>query len=184
MFRVEDWEQMFEYKLDYGCYVATWSPDGKFLATRGHVFKVEDWKPIFKYKPGKVVAWSLDGKFLAIGGYGFVRVFKVRDWQQVFEWKHSKEVKVLAWSPDGKFLATWGSEGYVRVFRVENWIMVFKHKCQNWIYVFQGAEYSREGRSASTTLTWSPDGKYLVTGRYVFSANILTTIYRYYREYI
>ncbi len=145
--------------LDYGAN-ATWSPDGKWLATGGADSLVR----IFDAATGTnvaivglhehsvmCVAWSPDGTRLASSSaaQGSVKVWDpYRDAKPQTFRGHAGIARVVSWCPDGKRIASAGIDGTVKVWGVNSVDPSLSVKTQ-------------PGQVMS--LAWHPDGKRLAS---------------------
>ena len=158
-----------------------WSSDGKWLASGGDDAIVMIWQ--IKYQgvvrstfggtsheqwgclhmlrghSGDVLdlSWSPDQKYLASCSVdNTIVVWNAKDLPQKFAViaGHDGLVKGVTWDPVGKYLATQSDDRSVRVWRTDNWKEVkqisepFK-RCGGTTHVLR--------------LSWSPDGKYIVS---------------------
>lgn len=142
--------------------LVTWSPDGKYIASRlmGGIVVTQIWE----VGTGKLIAdhtrnyinpidtfiWSPDGKYIAtISKSNEARILEVRDaTTDKIMFKYEQYPLSVAWSPDGKYIA------------------VVKHKAVNILETATGKckfEYE-EDNYGGNLLTWSPDGKYITSG--------------------
>ena len=102
---------------------------------------------------GDRVSWSPDSQFLAVGYINSNQViiykFKGNSLIQVASFTYSTSIKSVDWSPDGQFLAvgTSFSPNSVSVLRFVNNSLI---------------PVANFALSISSTVVWSPDGKYLV----------------------
>jgi WD40 repeat protein/predicted Ser/Thr protein kinase len=137
---------------------ASWSPDGRRLATAGEdriilVWDVGRGEPPVKipYQEGTVhsLAWSPDGRRLGFGGDRIVGVWdREKDRLLHVERDHPGIVRSVAWDLGGRRLA-WGGEAGVFV----------------WGGEVGGRSQPIPGASSSaTSVAWSPDGRRLAWG--------------------
>jgi WD40 repeat protein len=146
---------------DAGVGSIDWSPDSKYIASATKSQKVMVWdvdtgKEVraFRGHTGWVncVAWSFDGKRLASGGNdGLVKVWDIGSDQQAVVLEHPKAWTV-AWSPTGNLLAS-NSVDEIRI-----WETITGNKVLSWPV--------QPENNVEMWAAWSPDEKYLVTGRW------------------
>ena len=110
-------------------YTASWSPDGKNIASGSEDHYVHLWNAstgadiLFTYSnhTGAVhaVAWSPDGTLIASGSDDkTVQVWKAADESSVYTYtNHSGGVRAVAWSPDGTLIASGSSDMTVQVWK-------------------------------------------------------------------
>ena len=144
---------------DAGVRSIDWNPDSKYIASATRSQKVIVWdantgKEVrsFRGHTNRVdcVAWSPDGKYLASGDDDYmVKVWDTGSDQQAVSLEHPK-AWTIAWSPTGKLLASSGG-GKVRI-----WDSIIRDKVLSWPVQIEDEMW----------IAWSPDEKYLVTGRW------------------
>uniref|UniRef100_A0A0B7AD94 U3 small nucleolar RNA-associated protein 18 homolog n=1 Tax=Arion vulgaris TaxID=1028688 RepID=A0A0B7AD94_9EUPU len=94
---------------------------------------------------------SPDNRFIAfLGSYGYVHLFSQQSKELIDSVKMNGEVNSVSFSKDGRFMYTFGSEGHVYV-----WDMNTRDCCHH---------FSDEGCINGSSVTVSPDDKYLVCG--------------------
>jgi WD40 repeat protein len=144
----------------------SFSPDGQWLAVarRGKGGK-QVW--ILEATTGREItrleyegwvesmAFSPDGRWLAAGsgtstysqeGSGAVWIWETATWRQTAWMNHGEPIETMAFSPGGRWLATQSSHGSVRVWEVST-----------------GREVTRVIQPGVRAVTFSPDGRLLVT---------------------
>lgn len=117
--------------VEQGGWVATFSPDGRYLATNGSqdllwIFRVSDWKVVASLPQESLaenLCFSPDGRFLASSHRGGTIVLRrVGDWQHLItlSQRDKGEIKPewtsLAFSPDGCMLAASSDDGTIRLW--------------------------------------------------------------------
>jgi small GTP-binding protein len=145
---------------------ASWSPDGKWLASSGFGDEaVQVWNPSTgkllhtlddhtdRYPiMGSLASWSPGGKWLASGSSdGYVRVWDPSTGKLLHTLKgHMGRVGPVTWSPDGKWLASHGAnEDRVQVWDPGTGKLL--HTLESHVrYII--------------SVAWSPDGKWLASG--------------------
>ncbi len=136
----------------------SWSPDGSRLASGSRDQSVRIWDVASgtesKCLGGmsdvvRKVLWTPAGKHLIASDGNVIRVWDTEDWQQSSEYRqHDQGILALAVSPDGSLVATGGYDSQIVLHNlITNKLMTRVHCGANvW------------------SLTFSPDGKHLVTG--------------------
>jgi WD40 repeat protein/tRNA A-37 threonylcarbamoyl transferase component Bud32 len=144
---------------------ASWSPDGKRIATANGWVSVWDAKTgrelftLRGHKYAKALAWSPDGKRLASEGTG--QAVKVWDTAPAQAFRtlrgHKGSVAFLAWSPDGQRLVSVESRGEtIKLWNTGTGRELFSmHHSSDGI--------PRETGGWHPTVSWAPDGKQLAT---------------------
>jgi WD40 repeat protein/serine/threonine protein kinase len=151
------------------CGCVTFSPDGLRLAStsRDGTIRVWDATPLLDHERQEahtftqhpVEIWSLalspDGHSIASAGFGTpAKIWHADSHHAIAEFDGHKDVVFcVAWHPEGKRLAFAGSDN--REFTVK----VYNAHTKEQEYVL------RDGPEEYTAAAFSPDGKYLVTGR-------------------
>ena len=139
------------------------SPDGKMLGVvtlnRAIIWDLENLTEFFSYRHGEIsnepydLAFSPDGNYFAISTYSDVLLYKMKDGDLVYKldvYGNMREMFCVEFSPDSNFLAA-GSE-HVYVWRASNGRL---------IKALEGDPNEYPG--VYTDLSWSIDGKYIVT---------------------
>ena len=139
---------------DEGEIEVSFSPDGKFLVTKGvsvQVWEVGSWKEVaFLEHNDSVRAFSFspDAKFLVTSSIFEAKVWGVGSWNEIATFNWHK----FSFSPDGKFLAFVDrGSGTVKVLETENWKEI--------------ADLRGHGEIAQRAeeVVFSPDGKFLAS---------------------
>jgi WD40 repeat protein/DNA-binding transcriptional regulator YiaG len=144
-------------------YGVAWSPDGRFLASSSYRRGVQAWNVekgqrswVGSTLPTRIrcVAWSPDGSRLVSGGDdGSICLLRADDGVLLARWQHHRSgVVCVAWSPDGKHFASGGGgRGGEELF----------------VWDADSGKIIRsltEQPGSVFALTWSKNGKKLVTG--------------------
>ena len=116
------------------------------------------------------VAWSPDEHAVAVGDGTKVMIWQWNEQENIWLLVHSMTVSTphigaskMAWSPDGKRLAIADTGNVIRLWSVESEKLLgpqfplFDHP------ISKNEEYA-DVDNAITTLAWSPNGKYLLSG--------------------
>jgi WD40 repeat protein/DNA-binding XRE family transcriptional regulator len=139
--------------------IATWSPDGKHIASANaddtvRIWNAKDGSPEARYDgPASTVsglAWSSNGKYLAAGdGNGMLRIWNVpTNTLIVTAHIHTERIWWITWSPDGKYIASASADNTVQIWNINT---------QTPSMIYTGHT------NIVYEVTWSPDGKYLVS---------------------
>ncbi|MFC2129509.1 caspase family protein [Bacteroidota bacterium] len=140
-------------------YHATFSPDGKYIATAGSdkrvkIYKVHSGELLHSFEGHsdwvKTCAFSPDGKYLLSASYDkTARVFDITSGEEkAVLTGHTSYVECAAFSSDGKFLATGGWDKMAMIYEFPS--------CKE-IWAISGHS------DWVTALCFSPDGKQIVT---------------------
>ncbi|HLI68756.1 MAG TPA: helix-turn-helix domain-containing protein [Ktedonobacteraceae bacterium] len=139
--------------------VATWSPDGKWIASANADNTVRIWNASNGAQVGQYgghtrvvsgLAWSPDGHYLATGdGVGILRIWNMMTAQLVLSARiSSARIWWIAWSPNGKYLALAGADQRAYIWDISA-------KSVRLTY--------REHTGEVYEVMWSPDSQYLVS---------------------
>ncbi len=115
------------------------------------------------------VAWSPDEHTVAVGNGTEVLIWQWNKQKNTWSLVHSMTVAPdsgvykLAWSPDGKRLAVADGANVTRLWSVENEHLIGP-PFPLFDYPLSMADAEAETDNAITTLAWSPNGKYLLSG--------------------
>jgi len=144
------------------------SPDGKYLATASsdntaRVWEATSGKEITRMNhEGSVysVAFSPDGKYLATASSNNTAwVWKATTGEQIAHMSHEGPVRSVAFSPDGKLLATASADKTTRIWELPN-----GQELGRIAYAPRSSAFTHFAPPTPRAgLTFSPDGKYLVT---------------------
>jgi len=161
LYEVETGEVKKKFNHDF-CYTASFSPDGKYIASGGGVedntvklWEVESGKEI-RTLTGHTddvfsVHFSPDGKCLASGSWdNTVKLWEVESGKEIRTLTgHTDYVYSVSFSPDGKYIASGSGDNTVKLWEV---------KTGKEIKTLTGH------KSGVNSVNFSPDGKYLASG--------------------
>ena len=144
-----------------------WSPDGQYVLSAClngiiNIWDVRSGRLVRGYKTLDYiqdVAWSPDGQYIAVGEErGLVIIRDVFTGRVVWRFEYDGRLRDLAWSPDGRYIAVGGFADvvYILDFVERKKVMELPCRFPDESGVFYGY--------AVHVVTWSPDGKYLVSG--------------------
>lgn len=139
---------------------ATWSPDGKSIASASSDQTVRIWNATngshlltYQGHTARVnsLAWSPDSKFLiSASDDQSVQVWEAATGKQLYLFHgHNGPVLTVVWSPDGKHLASAGEDKTVQVWDATTYQLIVKYE---------------DHSDKVHCLAWSPDGHYLASG--------------------
>lgn len=150
---------------------AEFSPDGRFIATGGkesviRIYDVEtkkEAKRIQQKEPINVLHFSKDGRLILTGNELYLvgtgepfytsRVFDLATGREVSKFKHADDVHSVAFSPDSKYAVSGSYSPFVRDS---------KDTARVWD-INDGREVSRTVSDGSIDVSFTPDGRFVVT---------------------
>ena len=195
----------FTYSQNYGnrVYSVNWSPDGNYLAVGGQdpdsghdeieVYYFNGSSLSFTYSQNYgnrvySVNWSPDGNYLAVGGYSpdsghdeiEIYSFNGSSLSLTYSQNHGGTAYSVDWSPDGNYLATGGSTLDTGHDKIE--IYSFNGLALSLTYSI--GNYPGGSIGNPTSVSWSPDGNYLlVSTSPQFSTDHETILYSFNKTY-
>lgn len=142
----------------------SWSPDGRWIASSEWDNAVRLWNAATGVcvdviqQPNDAlngffdVEWSPDGRQLACGTWTHgIQIVEIGSWRERY-WERGRFptlIRPVAWSPDGTYVAGGGDDGSVYIWDGQSAELIGQLECH---------------RSMITSLAWSADGSWLVTG--------------------
>ncbi len=143
-----------QWSESYGAADASWSPNGRQLATVGEdalvrIWSSDDGRPLGAWPTDGValetVVFSPDGERLATGADdGMVRILDAENGEMLQTLQAGTMlIYTIAWSADGTRLASAGSDGFVRLWDIEGGELIATSKPQSTIY---GLGFHRDGK--------------------------------------
>ena len=167
------WPEFATFQHGSAVWAVSFSPDGIFLASgcedgTVNVWEVGSRRRIAYRKHGNWVtslAFSPDGTSLASGGNEGIKIWDVGNWAERAILPYEGQVVFsIAFSPDGKFLASGSGFGYATMWGRWEWkggeIKVWE--VGSWREVIA----LRKGIDVVMSVTFTPDGRFLVAGSY------------------
>lgn len=134
-----------------------------------------------------LVAWSPDGSRLVVTGgtSGFATFWDVEKNEQLKTLEHGTPVTSVAWSPDGKYVSCgttqtcflWNADNYANIttlkqdgnmvhsvaFSADSKFLLTGGKTNTLVWEIESQKIAHTIESPGNVVSWSPDGKYLVT---------------------
>ena len=153
-----------------------WSREGNILVTGEEEIKgkEEGWLRFYEMPEGKLIhkinvgkttneiMFTRDNQYLLAAGHGFVNVYRTSDMEQVQSLEAEDFFKFVTadFSPDGKYIAAGGFEGRIYLWEWESGKLIRK--------------FNYRARKVES-LSWHPNGDYLVTSGHGPYLNIFRT---------
>lgn len=155
---VGTWQNIHTIVLRDTIKAIEFSSDGRYLAISSFpgvdIIDTGTWQRVadLEFRSADGLAFSPDGQYLAVCGPWGLDVFRVRTWQRIVQLRRFYSDCRVHFSPDSRYLAYYPSP---QIWAVGTWELV-----RTLGYDPSSGRYG--------VLAFSPDGRYLVAGRYTF----------------
>ena len=156
----------------------SFSPDGKYLATRINGFRNRREVVLWQVNGGRVVrrmghssgvvSFSPNGKYFAIGAAHNVTLWDVGSGTKIWEMEHADNSHATAFSPDGQYLAVGGDDKAITFYQIPENITIETQITKEKVI---------QASSGVTDLAWSPYGNLISDGKKVYRTLLQPEIY-------